>query len=57
MFKLNDRGSDQQCAIPAKSVDESTVQLLLDTCEEESRTVYTDEFRAYDPIEGDENYQ
>jgi len=57
VFKLNDRGSDQQCAIPAKSVDESTVQLLLDTCEEESRTVYTDEFRAYDPIEGDENYQ
>jgi len=57
VFTLTDRGSDQRYAIPAKSADESTVRLLLDTCEEESLTVYTDGFRAYDPLEGDESYQ
>jgi len=33
------------------------VRLLLDNCEEESLTVYTDGFRAYDPLEDDEDYQ
>lgn len=33
------------------------MRLLLDTCEEELLTVYTDEFRAYDPLEEDETYQ
>ena len=57
MFTINDRGRDQRYAIPAKSADRSTVRLLPDTCEEESLTVYTDGFRAYDPLEGDESYQ
>jgi len=57
VFTINDRGRDQRYAIPAKSADRSTVRLLLDTCEEESLTVYTDGFRAYDPLEGDESYQ
>ncbi len=33
------------------------MRLLLDTYEEESLTVYTDGFRAYDPLEKDEKYQ
>jgi transposase-like protein len=33
------------------------VRLLLDNCEEESLTVYTDGFRAYDPLEDDQKYQ
>jgi transposase-like protein len=57
VFTLVDRGSDQQCIRPAKSADESTVRLLLDNHEEESLTIYTDGFRAYDPLEDDENYQ
>jgi transposase-like protein len=56
VFLLVDRGSDQQYVVPPKSADESTVQ-LLDNHEEESLTVYTDGFRAYDPVEDDENFQ
>ncbi|WP_251328517.1 IS1595 family transposase [Haloplanus pelagicus] len=57
VFILVDRGSDQQYVVPAKSADESTVRLLLGDHEEESLTVYTDGFRAYDPLEDDENFQ
>ena len=57
VFTLVDRGSGQRYAVPAKSADESTVRLLLGDPEEESLTVYTDGFRAYDPLEDDENYQ
>lgn len=57
MFILVDRGSDQRYVVPSKSDDESTVQLLLDTCEEESLTIYTDGFRTNDPLEKDEKYQ
>ncbi|MFC6765023.1 IS1595 family transposase, partial [Natrinema soli] len=57
VFTLVDRGSDHQCVIPAKSADESTVRLLLDDHEEESLTIYTDGFRAYDPLGDDEKYQ
>ncbi|QFU84264.1 IS1595 family transposase [Natronorubrum aibiense] len=57
VFALVDRGSDQRYVIPSKSADESTVRLLLDDHEEESLTVYTDGFRAYDPLEKDETYQ
>ncbi len=57
VFVLVDRGSDQRYVIPSKSADESTVRLLLDNHEEESLTVYTDVFRAYDPLEKDETYQ
>ncbi|PLK17595.1 IS1595-like element ISNagr10 family transposase, partial [Natronobacterium gregoryi SP2] len=57
VFVLVDRGSDQRYVIPSKSADESAVRLLLDSHEEESLTVYTDGFRAYDPLETDETYQ
>jgi transposase-like protein len=56
VFTLVNRGSDQQYVVPAKSANESTVRLLLGNHEEESLTVYTDGFRAYDPLEDDENF-
>ena len=56
VFTLVDCGTDQQYVIPAKSADESTVRLLLDNYEEESLTVYTEGFRAYDPLKDDEDY-
>jgi transposase-like protein len=57
VFTLVDRGSGQRYVVPAKSATESTVRLLLDNHDEESLTVYTDGFRAYDPPEDDETYQ
>jgi transposase-like protein len=57
VFTLVDRGTGQRYVVPAKSADESTVRLLLENHEEESLTVYTDGFRAYDPLEDDDAYQ
>jgi len=57
MFTLVDRGSGRRYVVPAKSANESTVRLPLGDHEEESLTVYTGGFRAYDPLEEDENYQ
>jgi transposase-like protein len=57
VFTLVDRGSGQRYVIPAKAADESTIRLLLADRKDESLTVYTDAFRAYDPLEDDENYQ
>ena len=57
MFTLVDRGSDQRYIVPAKSADEATVRLLLDNHEKESLTIYTDGFRAYDPLDDDENFR
>jgi len=51
VFTLVDRGSDEQYIVPAKSADESTIRLLLAIRQQESFTVYTDGFRAYDPLE------
>ena len=56
MFTLVDRGSDNRYVIPAKSATESTVRLLLDNHEQESLTVYTDGFRAYEPLEDDDTF-
>ncbi|OYR69597.1 IS1595 family transposase [Halorubrum ezzemoulense] len=56
VFTLVDRGSGQRYVVPAKSADEATVRLLLDNHKKESLTVYTDGFRAYDPLEDDENF-
>ncbi len=56
VFTLVDRGSGQRYVVPAKSADEATVQLLLDNHQKESLTVYTDGFRAYDPLDDDENF-
>ena len=53
---LIDCGSGQRYVVPAKSADEATVRLLLDTREKESLTVYTDGFRAYDPLDDDEGF-
>ena len=51
MFVLVDRGTGDRYVLPAKSVEESTVRLLLADHTEESLTVHTDGFRAYDPLE------
>ena len=56
VFVLADRGTGQWYVIPAKSADEPTVRLLLAGGEEESLTVYTDGFRAYDPLDDDERF-
>ena len=37
--------------IPAKAATESKIRLLLADRQQESLTVYTDGFRAYDPLE------
>ena len=55
MFVLVDRGTRERYVVPAKSADESTVRLLLAN-HEESLTVYTDGFRAYDPLDDDERF-
>ncbi|SEP23082.1 Transposase and inactivated derivatives [Halogranum amylolyticum] len=56
VFTIVDRGTGQRYVVPAKSADESRVRLLLADHEEESLTVYTDGFRAYDPLEDDEEF-
>jgi len=53
VFTLVDRGSDDRYVLPAKSAEESTGRLLLESHDEESLTVYTDGFRVYDPLEDD----
>ncbi len=40
--------------IPAKADDESTIRLLLSVSQQESLTVYTDGFRAYEPLDEDD---
>jgi transposase-like protein len=54
VFTLVDRGTGDRYVVPAKSADEQTVRLLLVVSEQGSLTVYTDGFRAYDPLEDDE---
>jgi transposase-like protein len=56
VFTLVDRGSDQRYVVPAKSAVESTVRLLCDSSDEESLTVYTEGFRAYDLLEVDDRF-
>ena len=56
VFILADRGTGQQYVIPAKAADESTIRLLLADRKAESLTVYTDGFRAYDPLEEDDAF-
>jgi len=57
VFTLVDRASGQRYVVPAKSADEATVRLLLDNRKKESLTVYTDGFRAYDPLDDAETFQ
>ncbi|MDB9253350.1 IS1595 family transposase [Halorubrum ezzemoulense] len=54
VFVLVDRGTEQRYVVPAKSADESTIRLLLADRQQEPLTVYTDGFRAYDPLTEDE---
>jgi transposase-like protein len=42
--------------VPAKSADESTIRLLLADRQQGPLTVYTDGFRAYDPLVKDEQF-
>jgi transposase-like protein len=56
VFTIVDRGTGHRYVVPAKSATESTVRLLLAEHEEESLTVYTDGFRAYDPLEEDDEF-
>ena len=51
-----DRGTGDRYVIPAKSADESTIRLLLANREKEPLTVYTDGFRAYDPLAEDDAF-
>ncbi len=53
MFILADRGTGERYVIPAKAADESTIRLLLANRHQESLTVCTDGFRAYEPPEED----
>ena len=52
-FIIADRGTGERYVIPAKAADESTIRLLLADRHQESLTVYTDGFRAHEPLEED----
>jgi len=56
VFIIADRGTEQRYVIPAKAADESTIRLLLADRNQESLTVYTDGFRAYEPLESDDAF-
>ncbi len=56
MFILADRGSGETYVHPAKTANESTIRLLLLTRQQESVTVYTDGFRAYEPLDEDDAF-
>jgi len=43
--------------LPAKTADESTIRLLLSNRKEESLTVDTDDFRAYEPLDEDGTFE
>ena len=53
VFILVDRGTDDRYVMPAKAADESTIRLLLADRQQESLTIYTDGFRAYEPLKKD----
>jgi transposase len=56
VFILADRGSGERYVIPAKAATESTIRLLLADRQQESLTVYTDGFRAYEPLDEDDAF-
>jgi transposase len=41
---------------PAKAADESAIRLQLADRQQESLTVYTDDFRAYEPLKEDDAF-
>ena len=56
VFILADRESGDQYVIPAKAANESTIRLLLADRQQESLTIYTDGFRAYEPLDEDDAF-
>jgi len=56
VFVLTDRVSGERYVVPAKTATESRIQLLLADRQQESLTVYTDDFRAYEPLEKDDAF-
>ena len=56
VFILADRGTGDRYVLPAKAADESTIRLLLANRNKESLTVYTDGFRAYEPLDEDDAF-
>jgi transposase-like protein len=56
VFILADRGTGDRYVLPAKAADESTIRLLLADRQQESITVYTDGFRAYNPLDKDDAF-
>ena len=54
VFVLADRGSGERYVVPSKAATESTIRLLLADRQQESLTVYTDGFRAYEPLDEDD---
>ena len=56
VFVLADRGSGERYVIPAKAATESRIRLLLADRQQESLTIYTDGFRAYEPLEEDDAF-
>ena len=56
VFIVADRGTGETYVHPAKAADESTIRLLLSNRQQESITVYTDGFRAYDPLDEDDAF-
>jgi transposase-like protein len=51
VFILADRGTGQRYVISAKATTESIIRPLLAELKYDSLTVYTDGFRAYEPLE------
>jgi len=56
VFVLADRGSGERHVIPTKAATESRIRLLLADRQQESLTVYTDGFRAYEPLDEDDAF-
>ncbi len=56
MFILADLGSGQRYVIPVKAADKSPIRLLLADRKEEPLTIYTDGFRAYEPLDEDDAF-
>jgi transposase-like protein len=56
VFVLVDRGSGEAYVHPAKAAKEPMIRLLLGDRKEESLTVYTDGFRAYESLDEDDAF-
>jgi len=56
VFILIDRGTGDRYVVPAKAADESVIRLLLTDRQQESLMVYTDGFRAYEPLDVDDAF-